>query len=262
MPKSASSTVAQALRGAVDRPAFQIHLLTPERVARSERHYRETDPDARMLTHLATGVPHRPPPDSPDTPTSTLVRDPIAQLISQFFQGSPSLDPCSDAHRGRRRWGSSCAPSFSHIAGMVRLEMKPHVGMDATSTSNHVSPTPDRSRVPELVCSSCALGEPGRGLARAWVVPGSRRDAAGENSAPTKEYAASTGPSSPRPGSPTTLDTAYSSKLVRHFYSPDEIEAFRRSWHRPEASSYTTEYRVPRRVTVSLTRHTRRQTGP
>jgi hypothetical protein len=236
VPKSASSTVADALRhAAADRPVFQIHLLSPERVANSERKYRETDPDARML-HIWQSEylwRHLPTVDAP-WDVVTLVRDPVAQLVSQFFQAAHGLGPGSDAVALARSVEAFVDQRLPATLGWFDLELEPHVGIDVYAhpfdpTVAHAAIETPRARVlllrtESLSRSSSALGA----FLDTAPIPLGR-----ENSADRKQYAdlyravldeidlAS-----------KTLDRAYSSKLVRHFYAPEEIQAFRRSWDR------------------------------
>ncbi len=236
VPKSASSTVADALRRTVKgRPVFQIHLLTPERVAASEQKYRVTDPDARML-HIWQSQylwRHLPTAAAP-WDVVTLVRDPIAQLVSQFFQESQALGPGRDPVAVARSVEAFVDKRLPATLGWFDLELEPHVGIDVYAhsfdpTVGHTIIEVARARVlvlrtEDVSRSSGALGA----FLGMSEIPLGR-----ENSAEGKRYAQLyTAVMDEIALSPRTLDLAYSSKIVRHFYRPEEIEAFRRSWLR------------------------------
>ena len=138
VPKSASSTVADALRRTVKgRPVFQIHLLPPERVAASEQKYRVTDPDARVLsTSRPSPVPLAwPPHGCRPLGCRDLVRDPIAQLVSQFFQESQALGPGRDPVAVARSVEAFVDKRLPATLGWFDLELEPHVGIDVYAHS-------------------------------------------------------------------------------------------------------------------------------
>ena len=236
VPKSASSTVADALRRTVTgRPVFQIHLLTPERVATSERIYRETDPGARML-HIWQSQylwSHLPTEEEP-WDVVTLVREPIAQLISQYFQASHGLGPGSDPVAVARSVEEFVHKRLPATLGWFDLELQPHVGVDVYAhpfdpTVAHTTIDGPRARVLVLRTENVSQSSSvlGTFLGTAAIALGR------ENSAERKEYGdLYAAVIEEIELSQEMLDIAYSSKVVRHFYGPDEIQVFRRSWDR------------------------------
>jgi hypothetical protein len=87
--KTGSSTVLATLRAAVPhRPALQIHHLQPHRVALSEAAYRRLDPPivAAHVVAAQHAIRHARPSVAAPWDVITLVREPMAQDLSVFFQ--------------------------------------------------------------------------------------------------------------------------------------------------------------------------------
>src|SRR5262245_56784724 len=85
--KSASTAVYVALRANTPTPVFKVHLLRANALEAAERNYRATDAEARPrhLFHGCHLVRHMPTPESPWL-VVTMVREPIARAVSDFFQ--------------------------------------------------------------------------------------------------------------------------------------------------------------------------------
>jgi Putative capsular polysaccharide synthesis protein len=99
MGKVGSSSLAAAVAAALpNRVVHHVHHLTPERIARAEWTYREAFPIRRRIDrHVLSSVHLRRQLDagelSCDAPVISLLRDPMSQRFSSFFQTLPFRDP-------------------------------------------------------------------------------------------------------------------------------------------------------------------------
>lgn len=90
MGKVGSSAVAAALQRATDRPVVHVHALTPATLAGTEKIYRERWPVPTNVEHLWRGqvLAARLRSDPARRwDVVTLVRDPVARNVSEYFQG-------------------------------------------------------------------------------------------------------------------------------------------------------------------------------
>jgi hypothetical protein len=224
MAKCGTSAVASGLRDAGAKPVFQVHDLDPEFLEREEQQYGPHDRpwrnwDAQVL--LA-----RPPTAARPWRVVSLVRDPIAQSISAYFQrsgGHVAPDAADEVrrrlHRLPLRWFETrlqptlgidvYAQPFDPDVGHAVLE-----GRNLTLLLLRTEGLPNASAVlREFFGTNAAVALP-------------RANVSAE-----KNYADAYGElvASLRPP-PAVIDEAYSSRLVRHFYTDAEIDGFRDRW--------------------------------
>jgi Putative capsular polysaccharide synthesis protein len=242
--KTGSSTVLATLAAALPgRPVWQIHHLQPERVDRSERSYRS------MAKPIVTGhvvaarhmSRHHPP--SPEAPWDvvTLVREPVAQDVSVFFQvgerrGFFAIDEHGELvdpttvdellvrfaswrdHEDDARWfDEDFEPSLG--VDVYDTPFDPSVGF-ATYESERARVlllrTEDLRRV-----GAAALGE------FLGIDPPVLVDA---NVGDEKRYAEVYGAMRARGVDPALVDRLHATKQARHFYTADELADARARW--------------------------------
>ena len=244
--KTGSSTVLATLAEAVpDRPVYQVHHLQPERVERSERHYRSLPRPIATGHVLAAQYLSRHRPPTPDDPWDviTLVREPVAQDVSVFFQVGErrglfrldgegrlvepaSVDELVERFRTWRdheddvRWfDDDFAPSlgidvyarpFDAAAGFARY--------DGDRARVLLLRNEDLRRV-----GSAALGD-FLGIDPPALVAA--------NVGAEKRYAEVYAEFRSRPVPAELAESLYGSKLARHFYSAAELDGFRAAWLR------------------------------
>lgn len=237
MGKTASSAVVRAVSSVVEQPVFKIHVLAPDRLAQVEAHYRHTDPGARPrhLFHASHLVRHLPTPEHPWM-VVTIVREPVMRAASDFFQSGLRLGRLGDVATTTARF-----ERFATRDGIPRTldwfdrELKPTLGIDVyqhpfePAAGHAVIETPAvRMLVLKQERLDAAPAALGRFLGISDAVPIDR-----ENVGAGKDYSelyASVIEAAGFP--PETLDLAYGSQYARHFYSAEELAAFRRRWER------------------------------
>jgi hypothetical protein len=237
MSKTASTAIYNALFGNVPNPVLRTHMLSPYSLARVEQKYRETDPKARP-THLFHGFYLSQHPPTPVDPwlIVTIVRDPIARAISNFFQGG-------------QRFGRLHDPStlvekltmFVRNNGVPRSvnwfddEFKPSVGVDVYAhpfDGENGYGIIDFPHARVLLLRQESLDLAPVALSLFLDLP-ERVNVAKENVGSDKEYKDEYARVLREVKfSQKTLDMAYGSCMARHFYLPDEIAEFRRRWKR------------------------------
>jgi hypothetical protein len=168
------------------------------------------------------------------------VREPVARSASEFFQSAQRF--------GRLADGAATTTLFEKFAsrqGIPRTvtwfdtEFQPTIGVDVyqhpfdPAQGYGVIETP-AARVLMLRQESLALAP--EALGQFLGLPGDL-DIVRENVGSDKEYSdlyAAVVRDARVPKA--ALDTAYLSRFSRHFYSPEEIDGFRRSWEQTEPS--------------------------
>jgi Putative capsular polysaccharide synthesis protein len=222
-----------ALRDNAPNPVFKAHLLRPEALAAAERDYRDTDRDARPR-HLFHGfhlVGHPPTPAAPWL-VVTMVREPIARAVSDFFQTGERLGRLDAAH-DPAAFGSFLGANIEPALRWFEREFEPTIGVDVyaypfDAEAGVATIGAPQARVLVLRQESLdvaphALGE---FLGLDHDIP-----VAAANVGAAKTYGDEYERVVRNLRVPSdVLDTAYESKLVRHFYSPAEIERFRARW--------------------------------
>jgi hypothetical protein len=229
--KSGSSAIAAALRDVDVSPVFQVHDLDPEFLAVEEQDYHWSGRpwrnwDAQCLISR---------PRSPDARwrVVSLVRDPIAQRASAFFQPGERLGYLnSDATVDSlmERFGGG----LDDLAlDWFETHVEPSLGIDVyasefdTEKGYSIISTPTVSLLllrcegldvaPAALAELFDLDEP---VPVHHVNVGSEKPY-GEL---YKAFVAALRPSQ------AVIDRAYSSRMVQHFYCPDEIASFRDMW--------------------------------
>jgi hypothetical protein len=231
MAKSGSTAVAVAVRAAGFGPVFHVHDLDPDFLQEEERQYYWSGRPARVWDAQSL-LARTPTTDAPWRVVS-LVRDPIAQSVSAFFQ--PGV------RRGYVHPNStvgSLLETFDNRLEYLPLHwfeshLQPAFGIDVYASEFDPEKGYEIIETPEvkLLLLRCegfnvaphALAEL-LGMTRPIDVPWA-------NVGAEKEYGKLYGPfiEAVRPA-PEVIERTYSSRLVQHFYSPEEIERFRSKW--------------------------------
>ena len=231
MAKTGSSALAAGLRAAKAGPVYHVHDLDQGLLACEEAEYRWSGRPWRIWD--ARRLLRRPP--TPEAPwrVVSVVRDPIAQTVSAFFQPGVRrgyVHPSATVELLRERFGDR----LDHLPlRWFDSHVRPALGIDVYATQSEpeqryqIISTPLVRllllRFEDLVVAPVAL-------AQLLGVP-DPIDVPRVNVAAEKIYAdlyesfrRSLHPTS------TQLDRAYGSQLVRRFYTADEIGRFRAIW--------------------------------
>jgi hypothetical protein len=231
MAKSGSTAVAVALRTAGFGPVFHVHDLDPDFLQEEERQYHWSGRPARVWD--AQSLLDRTPTKDEPWRVVSLVRDPIAQAVSAFFQPGVRrgyVNPNSTV--------DSLLETFDDRLEYLPLHwfethLQPALGIDVYASEFDHEKGYNIIETPEvqLLLLRCegfnvaphALAEL-LGTSRPIDVPWA-------NVGAEKEYGKLYGPfiDAVRP-SLKVIERAYSSRLVQHFYSPEEIDRFRSAW--------------------------------
>jgi hypothetical protein len=234
MAKTGSSAVAAALRTSGVGPVYHVHDLDPQHLAREELEYQWSGRpwriwDAqRLLRRPATAVePWR---------VVSIVRDPIAQTVSAFFQPGARrgyLHPSATVDTLRERFGDR----FDRLPlRWFETHLRPALDIDVYASpfdpgrGYQLISTPTVRllvlRCEDLAVAPAALADL-LGIDDPVAVP---RVNVGAEKEYAELYEALLGAVRP---TGAQLDRAYGSRVVRHFYGPDEIHRFRRLWTTP-----------------------------
>lgn len=231
MAKTGSSSVAAGLRAAGHGPVHHVHDLDPELLAREEAEYRWAGRPWRnwdaqaLLRHPAT--------TTAPWLVVTMVRDPIAQTVSAFFQPGARrgyVHPTATVGSLRERFGDRLDRLPLH---WFESHLLPTLGIDVFATAfdpargYQIISTPTLRllvlRCEGLDAAPRALAEL-LGGADPVPVPSLNQGIDKGYADLYASFRASLRPTAAQ------LDTAYGSRLVRHFYSPEEIVRFRALW--------------------------------
>ena len=235
MGKSGTTAIDESLKAAGFAPVLKVHSLRPQRLEVMEAQYRRTDPSARphhvweaqhLLAHPAT-------PEAPWT-VITSVRDPLGQAVAKFFQSGERL-----GHIDRSSTVASLEAAFADQWKLpldwFEVQMQTCLGLDVYA--HPFDPTVGWGTIetPSLRCLLLRM----EGMAKApealaahlgvdQPVPIVRANAAADKgySSLYKAFRDQVRPPA------EVIERAYSSRLVQHFYTPEEIEGFRRAWSR------------------------------
>lgn len=248
MGKTGSTAVARAVSQATGQRAFQVFRLNAAELAGAERRYLASHRDARGSGERATSVPfpgalhlwetefllrHLPTPEKP-WDVITTVREPVAQAVSAFFHGgrrSGALEQESDVASLTERMLAQ------HWLRMpmrwFEREFLPALGIDVftypfdTSTAFSTIDTP---AVRLLLARQENLEDAPEALRDFLRLP-ARVPIARRNEGDTLEYAAAYRSFLGEVHLPEeVLDHTYASAYARHFYTADELAAFRARW--------------------------------
>ncbi|MGQ0832491.1 MAG: putative capsular polysaccharide synthesis family protein [Microthrixaceae bacterium] len=235
MGKTASSAIYRAVRDAVDRPVYKIHLLDPGSVARAEGAYRRSAPAdrPRHVFHAAHLMRHLPTTDQP-WDVITLVREPVMRTASDFFQSGRRTGLLRDdkdlperlvrfaATQGIPRSVSWFDAEFALSLG---VDVYAHPFDPAVGYGVIEAPT---ARV--LILRQESLDVAPRAIAE-FLGLSAALAIDRENEASTKEYRVAYEAVLREARFPAAvLDAAYESRFARHFYSADELARFRQRW--------------------------------
>jgi hypothetical protein len=231
MAKSGTTAVAAGLRAAGHEPVFQVHDLDAAFLADEERQYHWSGrPWRNWDARIALA---RPPTSAAPWRVVSLVREPIAQKASAFFQPG--------ARRGYLNDGATVESLLEQFGD--RLEQLPLAWFET-----HLQPTldidvygtefdPERGyqiiatpKVKLLLLRCEGIGVAPEALAELLDLDGPV-DIPRKNVGAEKDYgelydgfvAALRPPEE-------VIDRAYTSRLVQHFYSAAEIARFREFW--------------------------------
>lgn len=231
MAKTGSSAVAAGLQAVGAAPVHHVHDLDPAFLAREEAEYRWSGRPWRIWD--AQRLLRHPPTVAAPWRVVSIVRDPIAQTMSAFFQPG--------ARRGYLH-ASATVESLRHAFGdrLDRLPLhwfdthiRPALGIDVFASEFDVQrryqilSTPTVRllllRCEDLDVAPAALAEL-LGTSDPVAVPRVNVGAEKDYAPLYESFRAAVRPTSEQ------LDRAYRSRVVRHFYSPDEIARFRALW--------------------------------
>jgi hypothetical protein len=231
MAKTGSSAVVAGLRAAGHRDVFHVHDLDPSFLRREESEYRWSGRPWRIWD--AQQLLRRPPTEEAPWRVVSIVRDPIAQSVSAFFQ--PAV------RRGYLHPGATVASLLARFGDRLdhpplrwfETHLEPALGIDVYAEPFDVEArrqlvvTPTVRllllRCEDLDVAPAALAEL---LEAPDPIPIPRVNVGAE-----KDYAAAYADfvAAVRP-TEAQLDAAYGSRPVQHFYRPEEAAGFRRSW--------------------------------
>jgi hypothetical protein len=231
MAKSGTSAIAAALRRAGVAPVYQVHDLDPDHLLKEERQYEWSGRPWRIWdAHaLRRSMP------SPSRPwrVVSLVRDPIAQSVSAFFQP------------GQRKGYLTAGATVEQLRAefgdrLERLQLnwfethiEPAFGIDVFAEHFDLDRGYQMIETPSV--HLMLMRFEGLGSAPAALAELLRRDEPvflpRANVSADKPYGGlyDSFVAALRP-SGETIERVYASRLVRHFYTDEEISRFRTFW--------------------------------
>ena len=246
--KTGTSTIAAGLKRAGLHPVFQIHTLEPRIHTKVEADYARhvADPYPRHVWEAQWLRMHLPGPEHPWM-LVTSVRDPIARLVSRFFQqksrfGTALDESEADAlaaelsaefQRANERLGGTGWDWFeAELKGVLGMSVydvpfDPEAGF-GTVTTDYVRALILRSE--SLDEAPAALTEMfGSGRAVELKV-GLKPENVSTDKGYAELYQAVLERFRPPP---SYVERVYETRLARHFYSAEELDGFREHWTRP-----------------------------
>jgi hypothetical protein len=234
MAKTSSSAIIAGLRGAGLDDVHHVHDLDPGFLAAEEADYRWSGRPWRIWD--AQQVLRRPPTPSSPWRVVSIVRDPIAQKVSAYFQPA--------ARRGYLHEDTTVGSLMAGFGDRLdhlnvrwfETHVEPALGIDVYASDfdpargYQIIRTPSVHllllRCEDLRVAPASLAEL-VGADRPIEVPHVNVSAEKGYAEIYREFTRALRPS------PASLDQAYESRLVRHFYSRDEIDRFRSLWATP-----------------------------
>lgn len=234
MAKTGSSAVAAALRDAHRGPVHHVHDLDPDFLAREEDEYRWHGRPWRIWD--AQRLLRQPPSLARPWRVVSIIRDPIAQTVSAFFQPGRRRGYLHDAATVgslQERFGDR----LDHLPlRWFENQVLPGLGIDVYATPfDHerryqIISTPTVRllllRCEDLAVAPVALAE-FLGSADPIAVPRVNVGAEKGYAEVYESFRASVRPTA------SQLDCAYRSRAVQHFYKTEEIARFRAHWTVP-----------------------------
>lgn len=231
MAKTGSSSITAALRAAGERSVHHVHDLDATFLDREEVEYRWAGRPWRIWD--AQQLLRRPPTTARPWRVVSMVRDPIAQSVSAFFQPAVRRGyarPGTDLEALRDRFGDRLDRLPLH---WFESHLLPTLGIDVYAFDFNPALgyrliTTETVQLLLLRCEDLAAASTGLAelLGRDDPVPVPHLNLGAD-----KDYAElyesfrrSLQPSAQQ------LEVAYGSRLTRHFYSTAEIDQFRARW--------------------------------
>ena len=231
MAKTGSSAIVAGLRAAGHPNVLHVHDLDAAFLEEEEAEYRWSGRPWRIWD--AQQALRRPPSPARPWRVVSIVRDPIAQSVSAFFQ--PAV------RRGYVHPGASVASLLERFGDRLdhlplrwfETHVEPALGIDVYATPFDLEARHQILRTPSvhLLLLRCEdLDVAPRALAdllevtEPIAVPRVNVGAEKEYAAAYTELVSMVVPTAAQ------LDRAYGSRPVRHFYSPEEAARFRGSW--------------------------------
>jgi len=241
MAKTGSSAVATGLRSSGSGPVHHVHDLDPAFLGREETGYQWSGRPWRIWdAQLLLG---RPPTAAAPWRVVSIVRDPIAQTVSAFFQPGVRrgyVHPAATVDTLRRDFGDRLDRLPLH---WFESHVEPALGIDVFATPfdplrrYQIISTPAVRllllRCEDLSVAPAALAEL---LDQTAPVPVPRVNVGAEKDYASlyEAFCAAVRPTAEQ------IDRAYRSRVVRHFYSREEIDGFRAGWSSDRPTLRTT----------------------
>jgi hypothetical protein len=231
MAKTGSSAVVAGLRAAGHRDVFHVHDLDPAFLAREEAEYRWSGRPWRIWD--AQQLLRRPPTPSAPWRVVSIVREPIAQSVSAFFQPAVRrgyLHPGATVTSLLERFGDR----LDHLPlRWFETHVEPALGIDVYAAPFDVEARRQLLTTPtvrllllrceDLDAAPTALAEL-LGVADPIAIPRVNVGAEKDYAMAYADFVAAVHPTEAQ------LERAYGSRPVRHFYTADEVAGFRGSW--------------------------------
>jgi hypothetical protein len=231
MAKTGSSSIAAGLRAAGFDAVHQVHDLDPAFLDREEAEYRWSGRPWRIWD--AQQLLRQPPTVSHPWRVISMVRDPIAQAISAFFQPGVRrgyLHAGATVEGLRERFGDRLDRLPLH---WFETHLQPALGIDVYASEFDPGQGYQIIEMPTvrlllLRCEDLDAGATGLAQLLGWPrpVPIPRLNVGAEKQHADlyRAFRQAVLPTAAQ------LDHAYGSRLVRHFYSGEEIDRFRALW--------------------------------
>ena len=239
MGKVASTSTSKAIKSA-GLPCYHIHTLDRQRIIDHAKYH--LDSDRSPPKHLLTAMSKR---NSLFLKTHecvyiTLVRDPVARNLSAFFQNLDRITEKERAETDPRKMLETFLRAYEHSEPIEWFdrEFKDQLGFDIFSSPFNIEkkyaylddfntiifrtdcPDKVKSRVlSEVLKRDVVVGQENVSAKKAY----SQIYKAMQNISFPSEY----------------LESMYSTKFSRHFWSPAELNDFRRFWSEPKDPKIT-----------------------
>ena len=243
--KTGTTSIARGLKRAQFHPVFQVHTLAPRKLAEAEASYRGRRDDhyPRHVWEAQWLGAHGPTEEHPWR-LVTSVRDPIARVVSRFFQIENAFRALHEETNVEavvvelsekfRQQSHALGIGFDWFEAALGpllgksvydFPFDPAVGY-GTIVSQHVQALLLRGesldKAPEALRTHF-----GREVELLHENVGTAKDYAGLYRSVMEQF---------RPP-PEYVAKVYDTRQARHFYSPDELNGFRQWWTRPIGAS-------------------------
>ena len=240
--KTGTSSIAKGLKRAGFDPVFQIHTLNPRTLENVEAQYieRRSDNHPRHVWEAQWLNAHRPSVERPWT-LVTSVRDPIARIVSRYFQQESRFGGLRQG-RSADELASELHDQFlaqnNRLGGIgwdwFEAELAPVLGQSVYDTPfdpavGHA--TIETPHVRALIVRNESLDRAPDALRTHFGRP---VEISSENVGTDKDYGTLYRDVLARFRPPAGyVDRVYRTRQATHFYAPEELERFRARWTRP-----------------------------